>query len=43
MKKLLVGVILLISIQASAGWLDRYKLDPGLIMDEVYDVEYNIA
>lgn len=39
MKNLLLIALLLIS----AGWLNKYMLDPGLIMDEVYDIEYNIC
>lgn len=35
--------ILFISIALHGDWLDSHKLDRWLILDEVYDIEYNIC
>ena len=43
MKKIIVLIVLLISISAYADWSKKYKMDPYLIFEEVYDVEYNIC
>ena len=38
MKKVVALALLISSL-----WLNEYKLDPWLIIDEVYDVEYNVC
>jgi hypothetical protein len=43
MKKLIVAVVLLISIEVSANIIREYKIDIWSILDHVYDVEYNIC